>query len=65
MTAAAVIEATLMADIGDAIRHQLHALADRPDPTPPPTLPSFSTAPAAVLRLRESLMQEVHNAGTA
>jgi hypothetical protein len=64
MTAAAAIEASLMADIGDAIRHQLHALADRPDPhTAANIAVNLDGARRAVLRLRESLIQEVRDAG--
>jgi hypothetical protein len=64
VTAAATIDASFMADIGDAIRRQLHALADRPDPhTAANIAVNLDGARRAVLRLRENLMQEVHDAG--
>jgi uncharacterized membrane protein len=64
MTAAAMLEVSLMAEIGDAIRHQLHALADRPDPdTAANIAANLNGARLAVLRLRESLMKETHDAG--
>jgi hypothetical protein len=48
-----------MTEIGDAIRHQLHALADRPDPATAANIADRR----AVLRLREALMLEASDAG--
>jgi len=63
MTAAAITEASLMAEIGDAIRHQLHALADRPDPDTAANIAvNLDGARRAVLRLRETMMKEAHDA---
>jgi len=65
MTATAMIEAGLMAEIGDAIRHQLHALADRPDPDTAANIAvNLDGARRAVLRLREALMQEGRDANS-
>jgi|GEM_PF-4769206 len=64
MATANVIDVGVMAEIGDAIRDQLHALADRPDPyTAADIAVNLDGARRAVLRLRESLMQEAHDAG--
>jgi len=56
--------AASLAEIGNAIRDQLYALADRPDPGHAADIAAnLAGARLAVLRLRESLMQEVHDAG--
>ena len=58
MSAVASNEASLMAEIGDAIRHQLHALADRPDPDTATNIAvNLDGARRAVLRLREAMMK--------
>ncbi len=58
MAAATVIDAGFMAEIGDAIRQQLHALADRPDPDTAANIAvNLDGARRAVLRLREAMMQ--------
>lgn len=53
-----------LAEIGDAIRNQLHALADRPDPETAANIAiNLDGARRAVLRLREALLKEPHDAG--
>ncbi|WP_133000244.1 hypothetical protein [Luteimonas arsenica] len=60
---AAITEASLV-EIGDAIRNQLHALANRPDADYAADVAvNLNGARRAVLRLRESLMQEANDAG--
>jgi uncharacterized membrane protein len=58
MSAAVVSEASL-ADIGDALRQQLHELAERPDPDHAADIAAnLNGARLAVLRFRERLMME-------
>lgn len=64
MATATVIDVGFMAEIGDAIREQLYALAHHPDPGHAADIAAnLAGARLAVLRLRESLMQEAHDAG--
>lgn len=59
-----VITEASLSDIGDAIRDQLHALSSRPDPaTAADIAVNLDGARRAVLRLRESWMQEASDAG--
>jgi hypothetical protein len=65
MSAAEIQEASRIAEIGDAIRHQLHALADSPDPHTAANIAiNLAGARSVVLRLREALMmQEAEDGG--
>jgi hypothetical protein len=59
MTSASRAEACQMADIGDALRDQLHALASDPSPDRAADIAAnLDGARRAVLRLREAVMAD-------
>ena len=59
MTSASHAEACQMADIGEALRDQLHALASDPSPDRAADVAAnLDGARRAVLRLREAVMAE-------
>lgn len=65
MTTAAMIDPAAMAEIGEAMSNQLHALALDPSPDRAADVAAnLDGARRAVLRLREALMREVLDEST-